>query len=68
MATTKLVVRATCVLHNALREKELARGGPGGYSCVAPEERGEAGGLREVTDVGAIHNHPQPPHKGYTII
>ncbi|KAF0297113.1 TATA-binding protein-associated factor 172 [Amphibalanus amphitrite] len=54
-----LLDRATCVLHNVLREKELSRGGPGGYSCVAPEERGEVGGLREVTDVGATHNHPQ---------
>ncbi|XP_043209460.1 putative nuclease HARBI1 [Amphibalanus amphitrite] len=59
VATTKLIVQATCVLHNVLREKELSRGGPGGYSCVAPEERGEVGGLREVTDVGATHNHPQ---------
>ena len=59
VATTKLIVQATCVLHNVLREKEIARGGPGAYSNVRLEERGEVAGLRQVTDVGATHNHPQ---------
>ncbi|XP_043212254.1 putative nuclease HARBI1 [Amphibalanus amphitrite] len=59
VATTKLIVQATCVLHNVLRQNELARGGLGAHCTVAPAERGEAAGLRDVTDAGVIHNHSQ---------
>ena len=58
---TKLIVLATCVLHNLLREKDVQarRGGPGAYGYLAPEERGDVTGLRDVGGAGATHNHPR---------
>ena len=57
--TTKLVVQATCVLHNFLREKDIqaSGGGPGAYSRIAPEERCEVTGLTDVRDAANTHNH-----------
>ena len=57
--TTKLIVQATCVLHNFLRDKDITagRGGPGSSSSLAQEERGEVAGLADMTDIGATNNH-----------
>ncbi|XP_043217703.1 protein ANTAGONIST OF LIKE HETEROCHROMATIN PROTEIN 1-like [Amphibalanus amphitrite] len=57
----KLIVLATCVLHNFLREKDIEtrRGGPAAYGYVTPEERRDIPGLRDLRDAGASHNHPQ---------
>lgn len=58
--TTKLIVQATCVLHNFLCEKDIAaRRGPGSYSSLTPEDRGEVGGLVDITDLGGTHNYPR---------
>lgn len=58
VATTKAIVQATCVLHNFLRNKDIARqdSPPGCYSCVAPDERGEVAGIQELRNGGESRN------------
>lgn len=48
--TAKLIVQATCVLHNFLRSKDIARNdlSPGCYSCVTADERGDVAGLVDI--------------------
>ena len=55
----RLLVQATCVLHNYLRGKDLKRQPmqPGSYSFLGAEERGEAAGLVDMRDTGPSRNH-----------
>ena len=55
----RLMVQATCVLHNYLRSKDMARREtrPGSYSRPRAEERGEVAGLVNIDNPGAAR-HP----------
>ena len=59
--TIKLIVQATCVMHNLLREKDIdaGRGGSAAYGYLTPEECGDVTGLRDVSDAGASHSPPR---------